>query len=275
MFGDSEHIVTNYHVIRGADEVFIQQNERGEEVAVEVVGFDAESDIAVLKVKYPKLIEGKLTLKPIKVADSDYLKVGDVILAIGNPFGIGKTVTKGIISALNRNNLGINTFEDFIQIDAAINQGNSGGALIDVNGNLVGINSAIFSSDGSFSGLAFAIPTNMLSQIVEQIKDFGQAVRGWAGIQITELNEAVSKGLNIEHGVVIATVIQKSPAQRAGLEVGDIVLEVDGSKVSNSRDLINFISSVRPGSNVSFKIYRKTQEIMINLTVMQRPTFIR
>lgn len=273
VLNDEGYIITNYHVIKGADQIFAKVNEGESEFPVEIVGYDSESDIALLKAKFEN--SNASPLKPITIANSDDLRVGDGVLAIGNPFGVGKTVTQGIVSALNRNNLGINTFEDFIQVDAAINRGNSGGALLNLNGDLIGINSAIYSDDGSFSGLAFAIPSKMLLEIVNQLKQYGQVIRGWIGIQIAELEEAVSKGLNIDHGVVITTILENSPADRGGLMIGDVVTRVDGKIVKNSRDIVNYISQVKPGTEAVLDIVRRNNPLKLTINIRQRPNFTR
>jgi len=260
-------ILTNHHVIRGADAInaFLQD---GRSSPVHVVGTDPESDLALLRIELPDL-------PAIAVGDSDALRVGDVVLAIGNPFGVGQTVTLGIVSATGRNQLGINTFENFIQTDAAINPGNSGGALIDAQGSLVGINTAIFSRTGGSQGIGFAIPSAMATDIMDQILRFGRPVRGWLGFEGKELNAGLAQALdlNIEHGLVITGVVRGSPAHQAGLMPGDVVVAIDGKPISSARAALDMVAKRRPGERVTLTVVREAEQFELEATAVNRPEF--
>jgi Do/DeqQ family serine protease len=258
-------VVTNFHVIEGASDVQVELQD-SRRVAAKVIGTDPESDLAVLRI-------GLDRLPVITVGDSDAVKVGDQVLAIGNPFGVGQTVTSGIVSALGRTQLGINTFENFIQTDAAINPGNSGGALVDVNANLIGINTAIYSRSGGSMGIGFAIPTSTVKQVVEGLVKEGRVARGWIGIQPADLTPEVRSGARIEadEGVLIAGVLKGGPADRAGLRPGDVVQQVDGKKVANVSELLTTVAALKPGTSATFQVKRGPETVNLTVTADQRP----
>jgi len=231
-----------------------------------VVGTDPETDLAVIKIDLEKL-------PVIVLGHVDQAKVGDVVLAIGNPFGVGQTVTMGIISALGRNNLHINHFENFIQTDAAINFGNSGGALVDTNGNLLGINSAIYSQTGGSVGIGFAIPVSTAKSVMESILKDGHVVRGWIGVESQEITPelAESFGLQRDSGAIIAGVVRNGPADKAGMKPGDILLSVDGKSVKDTNDMINLIAQLQPGGKSTMRVLRKSRETDLTINVGKRP----
>ena len=214
------YLLTNNHVTAGADQIIVALQDRRETLA-RVIGSDPETDLAVLKIDLPDL-------PAITLGRSDTIRIGDVVLAIGNPFGVGQTVTMGIISATGRNQLGLNTYEDFIQTDAAINPGNSGGALVDAQGNLLGINTAIFSRSGGSQGIGFAIPVKLAMDVMRSIVEKGQVVRGWLGLEVQALTPelAESFGLLDSPGILVAGVYREGPAAKAGLQPGDIILKI-------------------------------------------------
>ncbi|MDR5868383.1 Do family serine endopeptidase [Halomonas koreensis] len=260
------YVLTNHHVIRGADQIQVALRD-GRETLAEVVGTDPESDLAVLRID--------LEDPPvIALADSRRVAIGDVSLAIGNPFGVGQTVTMGIISATGRSHLGLNAYEDFIQTDAAINPGNSGGALIDPQGALVGINTAIFSRSGGSQGIGFAIPANLARNILEEIVTRGRVVRGWLGVEAQELNPelAASFGLEAPGGVIISGVIPDGPADRAGLQPGDVLLEVDDRPILDPRQTMSDIAAVAPGTRLPVTVVRGGERLEVTLRVAERPT---
>jgi len=259
------YILTNNHVIEGADAIQVSLQD-GRTARARVIGVDPETDIAVLKIDLDDL-------PVIHLGDSDRLEIGDVVLAIGNPFGVGQTVTMGIVSATGRSQLGINTFENFIQTDAAINPGNSGGALVDAHGNLIGINTAIFSRSGGYQGIGFAIPTSMARNVMEQIIEHGRAVRGWIGFEGHALNEhlAESLGLDISEGVIITGIVRNSPAHKAGLEPGDIIVGVDERAVKDGREALLAITAKRPGDTVDLRVIRDNRQMTVTTTTMARP----
>ncbi|HEY8354063.1 MAG TPA: Do family serine endopeptidase [Methylophilaceae bacterium] len=259
------YIITNHHVIESADEIEVAFT-NGRTMPARIVGTDPETDIAVLKVDTEKL-------PAITFADPDKLRVGDVVLAIGNPFGVGQTVTQGIISALGRSHLGINTFENFIQTDASINPGNSGGALIDTNGNLVGVNSAIYSRSGGSMGIGFAIPVSLVRQVMEQIIRQGSVVRGWVGIEAQDITPQLAESFRLSHtqGSLIAGVLPNSPASKAGLKPGDILLEINGQKIVNSSAMLNLIASLQPNEKATLKVARDQRELEIEVVIGRRP----
>ncbi|MEZ0210241.1 MAG: S1C family serine protease, partial [Methylophilus sp.] len=231
-----------------------------------VVGTDPETDVAVLKID-------RKNLPAITFSNSEQMKVGDVVLAIGNPFGVGQTVTQGIISALGRNHLGINTFENFIQTDASINPGNSGGALIDINGNLIGINSAIYSRNGGSMGIGFAIPVSIAQQVMEQITSSGSVTRGWIGIEAQDITPELAESFNLKNidGSLIAGVLLDSPADRAGLRPGDILTAIERKPVTDSQSMLNIIAMLKPREKATLSILRNGKKMDIDLVVGKRP----
>jgi Do/DeqQ family serine protease len=259
------YVLTNNHVVQAADEIAVALSD-GRQVEAKLVGADPESDLAVLKI-------AARDLPVITFGRSDSLKVGDVVLAIGNPFDVGQTVTMGIVSALGRTNLGINTFENFIQTDAAINQGNSGGALVDSNGHLVGINTAIFSRTGGSIGIGFAIPSTLVLQVMDQLVKTGKVVRGYFGVEPEDLTPDLADVLKLptSEGVVLKGVQRSSPAGRAGLEPGDVMLTINGQPVRNSRSMLNQISQLPPGTGARVRVSREGKEVEVQVTVGERP----
>jgi len=259
------YILTNHHVVESADEIEVALAD-GRNFPARIVGTDPETDLAVLKVDVKNL-------PAITFAPAEKVSVGDVVLAIGNPFGVGQTVTQGIISALGRSHLGINTFENFIQTDASINPGNSGGALIDTEGNLVGISSAIYSRSGGSMGIGFAIPVSLAKQVMEQIIRQGSVTRGWIGIEAQDITPELAESFKLkhDHGSLIAGIIRGSPAERAGLRPGDILLEIDGREVSDSSSMLNLISVLKPDKKATLKIARDEKEMDISVLIGKRP----
>ncbi len=259
------YVLTNHLVVDAADaiEVALADGRRG---AAKLVGADPESDLAVLKLDIPDL-------SPITFGDDLGVRVGDVVLAIGNPFGVGQTTTLGIVSALGRNRLGINIYENFIQTDAAINPGNSGGALVDAQGRLVGINTAIYSESGGSLGIGFAIPANAARTILEQIIANGQVTRGWLGVEPQDMTPELAGAFHMKQarGVVIASVLNGGPAARAGLRVGDVVLAMDGQEVQDAIDFLNRIAPMEPGRQARLAIWREGREREVSVKVGQRP----
>ena len=259
------YILTNNHVVESADEIEIALAD-GRKAVAKLVGTDPETDLAVIKVNLKDL-------PAITLAQLDQTRVGDVVLAIGNPFGVGQTVTMGIVSALGRNHLGINTFENFIQTDAAINPGNSGGALVDTNGNLLGINTAIYSRTGGSLGIGFAIPVTTVKTVMESIIRTGQVVRGWIGVEPQDITPelAESFGLERKSGTIIAGVLRNGPADRAGMRPGDILVEVDGQPVKDTTEMLNVIAQLQPGAKTAVKVLRRNAEASLEVTVGTRP----
>jgi serine protease DegS/serine protease DegQ len=268
--GAEGYVLTNNHVIENADEIEVALTD-GRKFDAKVLGHDPETDLAVLK------LEADSTLPTIAFAPADSLAVGDVVLAIGNPFGVGQTVTMGIASALERNHLGINTFENFIQTDAAINPGNSGGALVDVSGHLVGINTAIFTRSGASSGVGFAIPVSIARKVLEQIVTHGEVVRGWIGVEMRDasidlVNQAATPfGAPGSGGALINAVFPGGPAARSGIRPGDVLIAVDGQTISNTRTMLDLIAALPPGRDASLRIQRGSAEIELTITVGRRP----
>jgi serine protease DegQ len=259
------YILTNNHVVESADEIEIALAD-GRKAVAKLVGTDPETDLAVIKVDIKDL-------PAITLAQLDQTRVGDVVLAIGNPFGVGQTVTMGIVSALGRNHLGINTFENFIQTDAAINPGNSGGALVDTNGNLLGINTAIYSRTGGSLGIGFAIPVSTVRTVMESIIRTGQVVRGWIGVEPQDITPELAESFKLERksGTIIAGVLRNGPADRAGMRPGDILIEVDGQPVKDTTEMLNVIAQLQPGKKAAMKVLRKNAEASLDVTVGTRP----
>jgi serine protease Do len=245
------YILTANHVVEGADEIKVSLANGGQEFTAKVIGADAPTDVAVLKVA------GK-DLPVVTIADSDKLETGDVVLAIGNPFGVGQTVTMGIVSAVGRTALGINQYEDFIQTDAAINPGNSGGALVDAEGRLVGINTAIFSESGGYQGVGFAVPVNLARSVMERLIKYGKVTRGYLGVDIQSLTMELAQEFDLpdKSGALVTDVQPNTPAAKAGLQNGDVIREVDGKKIADSQQLRLTISESAPGKKVSLRILR-------------------
>jgi Do/DeqQ family serine protease len=261
------YILTNHHVVEAADEIEVALAD-GRKLKAKAVGSDPEIDIAVLQ------IEG-VSLPAIVFGDADALRVGDVVLAIGNPYGFGQTVTMGIVSALGRSQLGINTFENFIQTDAAINPGNSGGALIDTAGNLVGINAAIYSdrSHGSL-GIGFAIPASSAKSVMEQIIQTGGVTRGWIGVEAREITPEMGESfrLGTTTGVLIEGVLRGGPAERAGLKPGDVLIAIEGKPVKDPNSMLNLVAALVPGKPASVRLRRDNKDVDLQVAVGKRPT---
>jgi len=263
------YILTNNHVIDGADEIEVQLSD-GRKSRAKLIGADPDSDIAVLKVDLQDL-------PVIMLGASDQLAVGDVVLAIGNPFGVGETVTSGIVSALGRSDLGLNTFENFIQTDAAINPGNSGGALVDVQGHLVGINTAIYSRSGGSMGIGFAIPSATARNVMEAIVRDGAVTRGWIGVEPQDLTPELAQyfGTGSQDGVVITGVLQNGPAARAGMRPGDVVLSVAGQPVKNVSALLRAVAELPPGKSAPLDVVRNRQHVQLQVVPTKRPAQAR
>ncbi|MEO8037218.1 MAG: Do family serine endopeptidase [Betaproteobacteria bacterium] len=263
--GSEGFILTNHHVVDAADEIEIALAD-GRKMPARVIGTDPDTDLAVLKVD-------NKDLPSITFGQSENLNVGDVVLAIGNPFGVGQTVTMGIVSALGRSHLGINTFENFIQTDAAINPGNSGGALVDASGNLVGVNSAIYSRSGGSMGIGFAIPVSIARQVLDQIIASGAVTRGWIGVEVQDLTPELAESFKLPstNGTLIAGVLKSGPADRAGIKPGDILVGVDGKSVTDSSSMLNLVAALQPGKLASLQLLRAGTEVKLNVTVGRRP----
>lgn len=252
------YILTNYHVIKEADEIQVLIQD-GRHIIAEVVGVDAETDLALLQIQLK-------TLPIISISDSSRLRVGDIAMAIGNPFGVGQAVTQGIVSATGRSDLGIATFENFIQTDAAINPGNSGGALINAFGELIGINTAIYSKSGGSQGIGFAIPVNLAMQTMKQLITYGHTVRGWLGIAIQNYPE--------EQGVLITHIVKGGPADQVGIKPGDVIKNIDNTVIYDYRNVLNLISEITPGSDVNMTIARDQDKVYeFTAIAKERPQF--
>jgi Do/DeqQ family serine protease len=259
------YILTNHHVVETADEIEVALSD-GKKLLAKVVGNDPETDLAVLRVNAEKL-------PAITFGESDRLRVGDAVLAIGNPFGVGQTVTAGIVSALGRSGLHINTFENFIQTDAAINPGNSGGALVDARGNLVGINTAIYSRSGGSMGIGFAIPASTAKMVMEQIIRHGAVTRGWIGVEVQEITPALAESFKLPdaRGAIIAGVLRGGPADKAGVKPGDVLTAINGAPVSDPQSMLNLVAALQPGSAAKIKLRRQAQALEVSVTVGRRP----
>ena len=259
------YILTNNHVVEGADEIQVVLND-SRSARARVIGTDPDTDLAVLRIDLPRL-------PAIALGNSDNLQVGDQVLAIGNPFGVGQTVTSGIVSALGRNQLGINTFENFIQTDAAINPGNSGGALVDVNGQLMGINTAIYSRSGGSMGIGFAIPVSTARLVLEGIVKEGVVRRGWIGVEPADLSPEMVEtfALKTTRGALITGVLQNGPAARAGIRPGDVITAVADKDVSNVSELLSGVAALKPGTPAKFKVQRRGETLALEVTPGQRP----
>jgi serine protease DegS len=259
------YILTNNHVIEAADEIEVALRD-GRTAAANIVGTDPDTDLAILKIELAEL-------QSITLGHSQQLRVGDVVLAIGNPFGVGQTVTSGIVSATGRNMLGINTFENFIQTDAAINPGNSGGALITADGNLIGINTAIFSRTGGSQGIGFAIPIDLARDVMQQIIEHGEVIRGWLGVAIQDITPELARSFDLESldGVIISNIVRNGPADEAGLMRGDVITHVNTQAVKDVRAALTLISQARPGTSVTIRGIRQGKNFDVDVTVRQRP----
>ncbi len=259
------YLLTNNHVIAGAEQIIVALKD-GRETQAQLIGSDPETDLAVLRINLPQL-------PVITRGRSEQVRIGDVVLAIGNPFGVGQTVTMGIVSATGRNQLGINTYEDFIQTDAAINPGNSGGALVDSGGRLLGINTAIFSRSGGSQGIGFAIPAQLAVSVMDSIIEHGRVIRGWLGLEVQlmtpELAEAF--GLNNRPGILVAGVFRDGPADLAGLQPGDIILTIAGMAADDWRSSMNQVARMRPGKRIELGVLRDGQELQLAAEVGLRP----
>ena len=258
------YLLTNAHVIRNADEILITLYD-GRQSAAQIVGIDEETDLAVLRVELDEL--------PVAPAgDSSRARAGDVVLAIGNPYDFGQTVTQGIVSATGRNRLGITTFEDFIQTDAAINPGNSGGALVSATGRLIGINTAIISNSGGSHGIGFAIPTNLAIGVMQQIIEHGHVIRGWLGIEAQIVPQDIMEAVELrEGGILIAAVLNGGPASNAGIRPGDIMTRIDNRRLYNPQQTINMISQIEPETDIEIEILRGWERITLRARVAERP----
>ena len=259
------YILTNHHVVEDADEIQVALAD-GRTAKARIVGADPDTDLAVLKIDLHNL-------PAVTFGQSDQLRVGDVVLAIGDPFGVGQTVTMGIVSALGRSRLGINQFENFIQTDAAINPGNSGGALVDISGNLVGINSAIFSQTGGSQGIGFSIPASLARNVMEQLIRSGAVTRGWIGVEVRDLTPELADSFRLEakRGALIAGILRNSPADRAQVKPGDVLVGINGRPVSDSVSMLNLIAELAPGREATLDVVRERQQFALKVTVGKRP----
>jgi serine protease DegQ len=264
--GPEGYILTNHHVVEAADEIEIALAD-GRKIPARIVGTDPETDLAVLKAQVGEGIPS------ITFGSPESLSVGDIVLAIGNPFGVGQTVTMGIVSAMGRSHLGISTFENFIQTDAAINPGNSGGALVDSAGNLVGVNSAIYSRTGGSLGIGFAIPADLARKVMEEIVRTGAVTRGWIGVEVQDISPELAESfrLNEARGTLIAGVMRGGPADRAGVKPGDVLLAVENQPVTDSSTMLNLIAALEPGKAAKLRILRNRQELQLEVNVGKRP----
>ena len=261
------YLLTNNHVIADADEILVALQD-GRETIARLIGTDPETDLAVLKIDLPNL-------PAVSISPADDQRTGDIVMAIGNPFGLGQTVTMGIISATGRNQLGLNTYEDFIQTDAAINQGNSGGALIDAHGSLIGINTAIFSQSGGSQGIGFAIPARLAAEVMQAIIANGRVIRGWLGVEVQPLSaeQAAEAGLEFGQGIVVSGLYREGPAWQAGLKPGDVIVSIDNVPAINGRSAMNQVARAKPGQKVNMKVLREGETMNFSAEVGVRPSF--
>ena len=259
------YIMTNNHVVEGADEIEVTLTD-SRRARARIIGTDPETDLAILKIELDKL-------PVIVLGNSDTLDVGDRVLAIGNPFGVGQTVTSGIVSALGRTQLGINTFENFIQTDAAINPGNSGGALVDVNGNLLGINTAIYSRSGGSMGIGFAIPVSTAKMVLDGIVKDGQVTRGWIGVEPSEISPELAEtfGVKATEGVIVTGVLQDGPGALGGMRPGDVILRVAGASINSVPNLLSTVAALKPGEPATFEVQRANQMVELSVVPGLRP----
>jgi serine protease DegQ len=259
-------LITNHHVVEGADDIEVLLAD-GRQATAQVVGTDPETDVAVLKIDLP-------SLPAVVFGNSERLQIGEAVLAIGNPFGVGQTVTAGIVSALDRKGLGLNTFENFIQTDAAINPGNSGGALVDASGNLVGINTAIFSRSGGSLGIGFAIPAATARNVMESLIKNGKVVRGWIGVEPREFNAEMAETLRVpvQRGVLIAGVLRDGPAAAGGVQPGDVVVRIGEQPVTSTADLLGVVAALPPGTTARIGVQRGDKSLNLDVKIAQRPS---
>ncbi len=257
------YVLTNNHVVQGAQEITVILYDK-REFKGKVVGSDDRTDLAVVKINATEL-------PVLKFGESKNMKTGDIVLAIGNPFGLNQTITMGIVSAVGRSNVGIADYEDFIQTDAAINPGNSGGALVNTNGQLIGINTAIFSTSGGYMGIGFAIPSDMAKTVMESIIKHGKVIRGWLGVSIQNLTPELAKSLGIkqETGALVSDIVKDSPAEKGGFKRGDLIVEFAGKKVEDSRSLRNIVAGTAPGTKVQVKVIREGKEEILTVTISE------
>jgi len=263
------YIVTNNHVIENAEEITVTIGDDTTEYNAKLIGRDADSDIAVIK------IESNVSLNPIKLGDSNSLLVGDVIFAIGNPFGIGSTVTQGIISALNKNKVGINRYENYIQTDASINPGNSGGALVDSRGALIGINTAIISKSGGNNGIGFAIPVAMVKDVVEKLVADGKVTRGYLGVAIADMDSELSKVYKRKEGALVLDISAETPAAKYGLKRGDLIYAINGKEIKDRSSLQNTIASFKPDEKIKIDLERDGKDMSLNIVLGDRTSLVQ
>lgn len=260
------YILTNHHVVEAADQIEVALAD-GRKAKAHIIGSDPETDLAVIKIELGN------NLPSITFGQSDQAQVGDIVLAVGNPFAVGQTVTMGIVSAVKRNHLGLNAFENFIQTDAAINPGNSGGALVDVNGNLIGINSAIYSPNGGSLGIGFAIPVSTAKKIMEQIILTGSVTRGWIGVAVQEITPELAESFKLGkiQGVLISEVVRGGPADQAKVKAGDILTFVDNKPLIDSSSMLETVAALQPGKTVALKLLRNQKEVVVQVKIGKRP----
>jgi serine protease Do len=263
------YILTNYHVIKDADEIKVLLSDK-RDFKGKVVGTDPKTEIAVIKIE-------ATNLPTIKWGDSNRLKVGEIVLAIGNPYGLNQTVTMGIVSAVGRANVGIAEYEDFIQTDAAINPGNSGGAMVNVKGELVGINTAIFSTSGGYQGIGLAIPSDMAKDVMDSLIAKGKVVRGWLGVSVQNITPELAKQFNLkeEKGALVGDVVEESPAEKAGIQRGDIITAYEGKKIDEPYQLRNMVANTSPGKEVELTIVRENTTKTIKATISEQPAEVQ
>ncbi len=261
------YVLTNNHVIAGADEILVLLYD-GTQSKASIIGVDPETDLAVLKI-------ANTDGTPIQIGDPNSVNVGDVVLAIGNPFGVGQTVTQGIISATGRYGLGLNTFEDFIQTDAAINPGNSGGALVNHQGHLIGINTAILDSESGWSGISFAIPANTAIQVMSDLVQYGRVIRGWLGLEAQQLTPQIATSFGLDRnkkGIIVTGVYRNSPAHKAGFKAGDIITAIDNVPIVDGRSGMNRVAASKPGDSIAIDIIRQGKATRLSATLSNRPS---
>lgn len=260
------YILTNHHVVEAADQIEVALAD-GRKAKGRIIGSDPETDLAVLKIELGN------NLPAITFGQSEQAQVGDIVLAVGNPFSVGQTVTMGIVSAVKRNHLGLNAFENFIQTDAAINPGNSGGALVDINGNMIGINSAIYSPNGGSLGIGFAIPVSTAKKVMEQIILSGSVTRGWIGVAVQEITPELAESFKLGkiQGVLIAEVVRGGPAEQAKVKAGDILISVDNKPLVDSVSMLETIAALQPGNSVALKLLRNQKEVVVQVKIDRRP----